>query len=106
MMQDLLWIHNVLRTLDSKMWLPKNLVTDNGKEFINNEIITECNLYNIKHKPRKSHPSLTNELVEGMNRSRQEYSRSKINGNNRKDTETPSDVKIFPSAFESQITTF
>ena len=34
----------------AKFGLPEILVTDNGTEFINNEIITLCHLYNIKHK--------------------------------------------------------
>ena len=38
-----------------KLVLPVILVTDNGTEFFNNEIITLCHLYNIKHKPRTSH---------------------------------------------------
>ena len=32
----------------AKFGLPEILVTDNGTEFINNEIITLCHLYNIK----------------------------------------------------------
>ena len=51
----------------AKFGLPEILVTDNGTEFINNEIITLCHLYNIKHKPRTSHAPWTNGLVEGMN---------------------------------------
>ena len=39
----------------AKFGLPEILVTDNGTEFVNNEIITLCHLYNIKHKPRTSH---------------------------------------------------
>ena len=39
----------------AKFGLPEILFTDNGTEFINNEIITLCHLYNIKHKPRISH---------------------------------------------------
>ena len=35
--------------------LPEILVTDNGTEFMNNEIITLCHFYNIKQKPRTSH---------------------------------------------------
>ena len=58
----------------AKFGLPEILVTDNGTEFINNEIITLYHLYNIKHKPRTSHAPWTNELVEGMNRLLQEYS--------------------------------
>ena len=65
----------------AKFGLPEILVTDNGSEFINNEIITLCLLYNIKHKPRTSHAPWTNGLVEGMNRSLQEYLRCIINGN-------------------------
>ena len=53
----------------AKFGLPEILVTDNGREFINKEIITLCHLYNIKHKPRTSHAPCTNGLVEGMNRS-------------------------------------
>ena len=37
--------------------LPGILVTDNGTEFINNDIITLCHLYNIK--PRTSHAPWT-----------------------------------------------
>ena len=51
----------------AKFRLPEFLVTDNGTEFINNEISTLCHLYNIKHKPRTSHAPWTNGLVEGMN---------------------------------------
>ena len=40
--------------------LSEILVTDNGTEFINNEIITLCHMYNIKHKPRTSHAPWTN----------------------------------------------
>ena len=36
----------------AKFGLPEKLVTDNGTEFTNNEIITFCHLYNNKHKPR------------------------------------------------------
>ena len=53
----------------TKFGLPEILVTDNGTEFINNEVITLCHLYNVKHKPRTSHAPWTNGLVEGMNRS-------------------------------------
>ena len=65
--------HNAYTTLHghwiAKFGLPEIFVTDNGTEFINNEIITQCHLYNIEHKPRKSHAPWTNGLVEGMNRS-------------------------------------
>ena len=53
----------------AKFGLREKLVTDNGTEFINYEIITLCHLYNIQHKPRTSHAPWTNGLVEGMNRS-------------------------------------
>ena len=33
----------------AKFRLPEIIVTSNGTEFINNEIITLCHLYNIKH---------------------------------------------------------
>ena len=89
----------------AKFGLPEILVTDNGTEFINNEIITLCHLYNIKHKPRTSHAPWTNLLVEGMNRSLQEYLRCIINGNDTKYTEWSADVKLFPLAYNSQITT-
>ena len=85
--------------------LPEILVTDNGTEFINNEIITLCHLYNIKHKPRTSHAPWTNGLVEGMNRSLQEYLRCIINGNDTRYTEWSTDVKLFPLSSNSQITT-
>ena len=39
----------------SKIGLPEFLVADNGTEFINNELITLCYLYKIKHKPGTSH---------------------------------------------------
>ena len=52
----------------AKFGLPEILVTDNGTEFINNEIITLCRLYNTNYKPRTSHAPWTNGLVEGMNR--------------------------------------
>ena len=65
----------------AKFGLLEILVTDNGTEFINNEIITLCHLFNIKHKPRTSHASWTNGVIEGMNRSLQEYLRCIINGN-------------------------
>ena len=89
----------------AKFGLPEILVTDNGTEFINNEIITFCHLYNIKHKPHTSHAPWTNGLVEGMNRSLQEYLRCIINGNDTKYTEWSTDVKLFPLAYNSQITT-
>ena len=79
----------------AKFGLPEILVTDNGTEFINNEIIKLCHLYNIKHKPRTSHALWTNGLVEGMNRSLQEYLRCIINGNNTRYTEWSTDVKYF-----------
>ena len=87
----------------AKFGLPEILVTDNGTEFINNEIITLCHLYNIKNKPRTSHVPWTNGLVEGMNRSLQEYLRRIINGKDTRYTEWSADVKLFPSA-NSQIT--
>ena len=65
----------------AKFGLPEILVTDNGTEFIDNENITLCHLYNIKHKPPTSHALWTNGLVEGMNRLFQEYLRFLINGN-------------------------
>ena len=89
----------------AKFGLPEILVTDNGTEFINNEIITLSHLYNIKHKPRTSHAPWTNGLVEGMNRSLQEYLRCIINGNDTRYTEWSADVKLFPLAYNSQITT-
>ena len=59
----------------------------------------------IKHKPRTSHAPWTNGLVEGMNRSLQEYLRCIINGNDTRYTEWSADVKLFPLAYNSQITT-
>ena len=71
----------------AKFGLPEILVTDNGTEFINNEVITLCHLYNIKLKPRTSHAPWTNGLVEDMNRSLQEYLSCIINGNDTQYTE-------------------
>ena len=39
----------------AKFGLPETIVTDNGTEFFNNEIITLCHLYHIKHKPHLMH---------------------------------------------------
>ena len=89
----------------AKFGLPEILVTDNGTELINNEIITLCHLYNIKHKPGTSHAPWTNGLVEGMNRSLREHLRCIIIGNDTKYTEWSADVKLFPLAYNSQITT-
>ena len=89
----------------AKFGLPEILVTDNGTEFINNEIITLCHLYNIKQKPRTSHAPWTNGLVEGMNPSLQDYLRCIINGNDTRYTEWSADVKLFPLSYNSQITT-
>ena len=88
----------------AKFGLPEILVSENGNDFINNEIITLCHLYNIKHKPPTSHAPWTNGLVEGMNRSLQEYLRCIINGNDTRFTEWSTDVKLFSSAYNSQIT--
>ena len=67
-----------------KFELPEILARDNGTDFINNEIITLCHLYNMKHKPRTSHAPWTDGLVEGMNHSLQVYLRCIINGNDYK----------------------
>ena len=88
-----------------KFGLPEILVTDNGTEFNSNEIITLCHLYNIKHKPPTSLAPQTNGLVEGMNRSLQEYLRCIINGNDTRYTEWSTDVALFPLSYNSQITT-
>ena len=89
----------------AKFGLPEILATDNGTEFINNEIITLCHLYNIKHKPRTFIDLWTNGLVEGMNRSLKYYLRCIINGNDTKYTELSTDVNSFPLPYNSQITT-
>ena len=89
----------------AKFGLPEILVTDNGTEFMNKEIITLCHLYNIKHKPRTSRAPWTNGLVEGMNRSLQENLRCIINGNDTQYTEWSTDVKLFPLSYNSQTTT-
>ena len=80
----------------AKFGLPEILVTDNGTEFTNNEIITLCHLYNIKHQPRTSHASWFNGLVEGINSSLQEHLRCIFNGNDTRYTEWSTDVKLFP----------
>ena len=89
----------------AKFGLTEILVTDNGTQFINNEIITLCHLFNIKHKPRTSHAPWINGLVEGMNHSFQEYLRCIINGNDTLYTAWSTDVKLFPLSYNSQITT-
>ena len=48
---------------------------------------------------------MSNGLVESMKHSLQEYFRCIINGNEKKNTEWSTDVKLFPIAFNSQITT-
>ena len=89
----------------AKFGLPEILDTDNGTEFINNEIITLCHLYNIKNKPRTSQATGTNDLVEGMNRLLQKYLRCIINGNDTRYTEWSADVKLFSLSYNPQITT-
>ena len=85
--------------------LPENFATDNGTEFIKNYIIILCHLYNIKHKLRTSHAPWTNGLVEGMNRSLQEYVRCINNENDTRYTEWSTDVKLFRLSYNTQITT-
>ena len=77
----------------AKFGLPETLVRDNNTELINNEIITLCYLYNIEHKPRTSHASWTNGLVEDMSRSLKEYFRCST------------DVRIFSLSYNSKVTT-
>ena len=89
----------------AKIGLPEKQVRDNCTEFINNKIITPCNLYNFKQKPRTSHAPWTNGLVEGMNCSLQEYLRCIINGNDTRYAEWSTDVKFFPLSYNSQNTT-
>ena len=84
---------------------PEILVTDKRTEFKNKEIITLCYLYNIKYKPRRSHAPWTDGLIEGMNRSLQEYLRCIINGNDTRNTEWSTNVKLFSLSYISQITT-
>ena len=89
----------------SKFGLPEIIVTDNGIEFINIEIIKLCHLYNSKHKSRPSHSPWTNGLDKAINRSLQEYLSCIINGNETQYTEWSADVKLFPLSYKSQITT-
>ena len=89
----------------AKFGLPEILVTDNGTEFVNNEIITLCHLYSIKHEPQTSHAPWTNVLFECTNRSLQEYLRCIINGNDTRYAEWSKDVRILPLSYNSQITT-
>ena len=65
--------------MKAKFALPEILVTDKGTEFINNETITLRHFYYFNDKIQTSHAPWTNGLVEGKNRSLQEYLRSKIN---------------------------
>ena len=89
----------------ANLGLPEILVTVNGTEFITNEIITLCHLYNNKHTPHTSHVPWTKGLVKGMNGSLQEYLRYIINGNDTRYSEWSTDVKIFPLSYNSQTTT-
>ena len=89
----------------AKFGSPNILFIDNGTEFINNEIITLCHLYNIKHKPRTSHARWTYGFVERMNRLVQEYLRCIINENDTRYTGCSTDVKLFPLYYNSQLTT-
>ena len=59
----------------------------------------------IAEKPRTSHTPWTKGLVEGMNRSLEEYLRCIINGNDTRYTEWSADVKLLPLSYNSQITT-
>ena len=61
--------------------------------------------YITLHKPCTPHAPWTNGLVEGMNRSLQEYLRCIINGNDTRNTEWSTDVNLFPLSSNSQITT-
>ena len=88
----------------AKFGLPENLVTDNGTEFVNNEIITLCHLYNIKHQPRTSHAPWTNGLAQDKNHSLQKCLRCIKNENDTRYTEWSTDVKLFPLSYSSQIT--
>ena len=56
----------------AKFGLPEILVTDNGTEFINNELITLFHLYKVKHKRQTIHAPWTKGIAEGMNHSLQE----------------------------------
>ena len=73
--------------------------------LLTTKIITLCHLYNIKHKPRTSHAPWTKGLVKGMKRSLQEYLRCIINGNDTRNTDWSTDVKLFPLSYNSQNTT-
>ena len=84
----------------------KILVTDNATEYINNEVIKLCQLYNLKQKPRTSHTPWTNGLGESMNRSLQEHLRCIIKANDTKCTDWSTDVKLFPLPYNSQIIIF
>ena len=91
--------------MDSQIRITRYPSYRQGTEFINNEIITLYHLYIIKHKPRTSHAPWTNGLVEGMNRSLQEYLRCIIIGNDTRYTEWSADVKLFPLSYNSHFTT-
>ena len=79
----------------AKCGLPAILVIDNGTEFINNEILTLCHLFIIKHKPRTSHALWLNGLGEGMNRSLHKKLRCILKGDDKKYFEWSTDEKIF-----------
>ena len=82
--------------------LPEILVTDNGTEFTTTKLLHYASY--IKFSTNHVH-LMHFGLVEGMNRSLQEYLRCIFNGNDIRYTEWPSDVKLFPLSNNSQITT-
>ena len=61
----------------------------------------------IQHRAQTTYISCTLDkwIVEGMNRSLQDYLRCIINGNDTRYTEWSADVKLFPLSYNSQITT-
>ena len=51
-----------------KFGIRDNLVTDNGKEYINGEFTHFCRTYNVQFKPRTQYAPWSNGLVENSNR--------------------------------------
>ena len=51
-----------------KFGLPEEITSDNGSEYINNELTNLCNYFEIKFKASTTYAPWTNGLVEGTNR--------------------------------------
>ena len=88
--QNMDYLKSLLQTIEQNLWTIINYF---------------CHLSKIKDKPIISYAPWTNGIVEGMNRSLQDYLRYLINGNDKKNIDWSTDVKLVPLEHNSQITT-